>query len=77
VKVTIHLPAALYRDLCELTAATGEEGYTPAHYATELVTSELAARRLPRVAHGRNGGRPPKDAEPVPYRVVEACAENV
>lgn len=54
-RVVIRLPNALYRDLTELAARAEERGYGPASFATDLVCSELAARRLPKIAPARNG----------------------
>ena len=64
-RVSISLPDALYAELAEIAAATGERGYGPANWAGDLVSSELASRRLPKVKPGRYGGRitAPKPAE--------------
>jgi hypothetical protein len=56
-RVTISLPDGLYAELQEVSAATNEHGYGPAHWVTDVVASELASRRLPRVARGSLGPR--------------------
>ncbi len=48
--LTIKLPDALYDDLAALARAFGEPGYGPRMLATDLVASELAARRLSRLS---------------------------
>jgi hypothetical protein len=70
-RVTIALPDSLYAELREVSAAAGEPGYGPARWAGEIVASELAARRLPRMVQGRNGARitADKPTEPVTYHV--------
>ena len=58
-KVTIALPDVLYAELQEMATAIDEYGYGPAHWAGDLIASELAARRL------RKGGlRIKTEAEP-------------
>lgn len=57
-RITIELSDALYAEL--KTAAKSCEGgpnYRAENWASDLVASELAARRLPNVEQGRNGGR--------------------
>jgi hypothetical protein len=66
--IRIVLAPALYAELCEVAAGLNEPGYSPAKFATDLVASEMAARRLPRVAPGRCGAHL-KTGEPEPYRV--------
>lgn len=56
-RVTIALPDALYAELKEVSTATEERGYGPAHWAGDLICAELAARRLPKVRVGANGPR--------------------
>jgi hypothetical protein len=54
--VTIELPDVLYSDLEREAAALAtldEPRYSPANWAADCVTSELAARRLPRVSRSR------------------------
>ena len=48
-RVTIALPDALYAELQEAATAIDEFGYGPANWAGDLIASELAARRLPKV----------------------------
>ena len=57
VQVKISLPDGLFAELQAASAAIGERGYGPAHWATDCVAAELAARRLPRVALGSHGPR--------------------
>ncbi len=59
-RVTIQLPNALYRDLAELAARSEERGYGPSAFATDLVCSELAARRLPKIAPARFNASEPE-----------------
>ena len=50
-----------------------EPNYGPAEFASDLVVSELAARRLPRIAPGRYGARvigAEKPTEPVRHRLL-------
>ena len=56
-KVVISLPDTLYGELCEVSAAMNEPGYGPASFATDLVASELAARRLSKIPEARYGAR--------------------
>lgn len=70
-QVTIALPDGLYAELREVSKAAGEPGYGPAHWAGDLIASELASRRLPRVAKGRLGARVSSgDVELKTYRAV-------
>jgi hypothetical protein len=74
--VTIHLPDSLYAELAEVAAAIEEPGYTAQRWAEDLVSSELAARRLPKISQGRNGPRikdGAEDIEPSGYRVSFAA----
>lgn len=71
--VTICLPEALYAELAEVAAAIEEPGYTAQRWAEDLVSSELAARRLPKVAQGTHGPRIKAGnaaEEPNEYRVM-------
>ena len=71
MQIKISLNDVLYAELQEVSRATGEQGYGPADWASDLIASELAARRLPRVTPGRNGGRHQgADVEPITHRVV-------
>jgi hypothetical protein len=58
-RVTISLPDGLYAELQEVSAMTGEKGYSPAIWAADFIASEMASRRLPRVSAGRYGARVP------------------
>ncbi len=59
-RITIELPESLYAELETVAkACEGGNNFGPAQWASELVASELAARRLPNVEPGRNGGRAP------------------
>ena len=49
MQVTITLNDELYRELQSASQAMLEMGYTPARFATEIVESDLASRRLPKV----------------------------
>ena len=70
MQIKISLNDVLYAELQEVSRATGEVGYSPADWAGELIASELAARRLPRVTPGRNGGRHQgADVGPVEHRL--------
>jgi hypothetical protein len=68
--IRISLPDGLYRELQEVSAAAKEPGFGPAHWAGELVASELAARRLPSVSLGSHGPRITAAAEPECHRVL-------
>ena len=70
-KVTIALPDALYAELQEAATAIDEYGYGPANWAGDLIASELAARRLPRVTRqAPDHGPRIKAAEPEPCHVL-------
>jgi hypothetical protein len=69
-KIVIALPDGLYAELQEATAATKEPGYRPEDWASEVIASELAARRLPRFTLGGRGLRPGGAVDPVTHRVV-------
>ena len=56
--IKIHLPDALYTELAELAATFSEEEFGPVRCATEILTAELASRRLPKVAPPKYGARP-------------------
>jgi hypothetical protein len=72
-KVSIALPDGLYLELQQAAAAMQEPGYTATHFATDVLASELASRRLPRVAQGRYGARVIESApveQPEPCRLL-------
>lgn len=72
-KVSINLPTELFRELKTAAASMCEVGYGPANFATDVLASELASRRLPRVTQGRNGARvieTSKPAEMVTHRIA-------
>jgi hypothetical protein len=71
-KVSIALPDGLYLELQQAAAAMQEPGYIATHFATDVLASELASRRLPKVAQGRYGARviETKPAEPVTHRIL-------
>jgi hypothetical protein len=69
-RITIALPDGLYMELCEVAADAGEVGYGPAHWASDVIASELAARRLPKIAPARYGARvaePERETELEPH----------
>lgn len=71
-KVSIALPNELYAELEAWAELMREPGYGPASFATDVLASELASRRLPHVSQGRYGARviETKPAEqPQPYRL--------
>lgn len=47
MQITITLNDELYRELQRVSADVREMGYSPERWASELVESELATRRLP------------------------------
>ena len=49
-RITVLLPDALYSELQEVAAAVDEPGYGAGRWANDLIASELAARRLPKVS---------------------------
>ncbi len=49
----IRLPDGLYTELAEITAQINEPGYGPKSWATDLIASELASRRLSRLSQPR------------------------
>lgn len=75
--IRILIPPVLYAELCEAAASKNEPGFGPAAYATELVISEMAARRLPKITPARNGARVAAKAgtEPERYRIVLPVTE--
>jgi hypothetical protein len=77
-KVSIALPNALYAELEAWAELMREPGYGPASFATDVLASELASRRLPRVVQGRYGARviEMKSAEP-PQRYRLHLPENM
>jgi hypothetical protein len=59
-RVLIRIPSVLYKELAAVAhsaARTAGGNYTPELWATEVLTSELASRRLPRVPEGSHGPR--------------------
>ncbi len=64
-KVSIKLSTELYRELQSAAASMREPGYSAVNFITDVLTSDLASRRLPRMVLGRLGGRltVPKPAE--------------
>jgi hypothetical protein len=74
-KVSISLPNELYAELQAAAESMQEPGYGPVNFATDVLASELASRRLPKVTQGRYGARvieakPAEHTEPVPYRLL-------
>ena len=72
-KVSIKLSTELYRELQSAAASMQEPGYSAVNFITDVLTSDLASRRLPRMALGRLGGRvttSTKTAELEPFRVL-------
>jgi metal-responsive CopG/Arc/MetJ family transcriptional regulator len=71
-KVSIKLPTELYRELQSAAASMQEPGYSAVNFITDVLTSDLASRRLPRMALGRLGGRvtvAKDNSEPVSHRL--------
>ena len=71
-KVSIKLPTELYRELQSAAASMQEPGYSAVNFITDVLTSDLASRRLPRMARERLGGRvtvTKDNAEPVSHRL--------
>jgi hypothetical protein len=71
-KVSIKLSTELYRELQSAAASMQEPGYSAVNFITDVLTSDLASRRLPRMALGRLGGRvtvAKDNTEPVTHRV--------
>jgi len=71
-KVSIKLSTELYRELQSAAASMREPGYSAVNFITDVLTSDLASRRLPRMALGRLGGRvtvAKDNTEPVTHRV--------
>jgi hypothetical protein len=56
-KIQLTLPPKLFRELQAGAAAMQQPGYGPVRFATDLLASELASRRLPKVGPGRCGAR--------------------
>ena len=77
--VTIRLPDALFAELQSAAEATKERGYGPASWAGDLVSSELAARRLTSVSLGSHGPRigTAIETEPEGHRVLWPEMESV
>jgi len=72
MKVSIKLSTELYCELQQAAASMQEPGYSAVNFITDVLTSDLASRRLPRMARERLGGRVTvcKDnAEPVSHRL--------
>lgn len=57
-EIRISLAPALYAELAEVASTMNEPGFGPARCAQEILESELAARRLRRVAPPKYGARP-------------------
>jgi hypothetical protein len=77
-RITISLPDALFAELQSAANATEVRGYGPAHWAGDLVASELASRRLPSVSMGSHGPRiMATETEPDGHRVVCPEMESV
>jgi hypothetical protein len=70
--IKIFLPTELFRELQSAAESMQEPNYGPTHFATDVLASELASRRLSRVAQGRCGARviETKPIEPVAHRVA-------
>ena len=71
-KVSINLSTELYRELQAAAASMQEPGYSAVNFITDVLTSDLASRRLPRMALGRLGGRvtvAKDNTEPVSHRL--------
>ena len=71
-KVSIKLSTELYRELQSAAASMQEPGYSAVNFITDVLTSDLASRRLPRMARERLGGRvtvAKDNTEPVTHRV--------
>jgi hypothetical protein len=71
-KVSITLPTELYKELQSAAASMREPGYSAVNFITDVLTSDLASRRLPRMALGRLGGRvtvTKDNTEPVSHRL--------
>lgn len=70
-RVSIALPDALYRELQQAAAMMDEPGYGPVNFATDVLASELASRRLPKVTQGAYGPRimAERPAEPEAHRI--------
>jgi hypothetical protein len=49
-RITFLLPDALYSELEQVAAEADERGYNAEKWANDLIASELAARRLPKVS---------------------------
>lgn len=56
-RITVVLPNALYSELQEAAANVDEPGYDAQRWANDLIASELAARRLPKISQGMLGAR--------------------
>lgn len=56
--IRLLLAPALYRELAEMAAKFDEPGFGPTRCAEEILVSELASRRLPKVERGAHGARP-------------------
>lgn len=59
--VTIQLPDTLYAELQEAARAIGERNYGPRLWATDLIASELASRRLRKIDHLGTEPKPNQD----------------
>jgi hypothetical protein len=71
-KVSIKLSTELYRELQSAVASMQEPGYSAVNFITDVLTSDLASRRLPRMARERLGGRvtvAKDNTEPMSHRL--------
>ena len=71
-KVSINLSTELFRELQSAAASMREPGYSAVNFITDVLTSDLASRRLPRMARERLGGRvtvAKDNIEPVSHRL--------
>jgi hypothetical protein len=69
-RIEIALTERQYAQLREVSSAACEKNYSPEMWAAEVVSSELAARRLPTIAPGRLGARMTTETDTDRYRVV-------
>jgi hypothetical protein len=71
-KVSINLSTEMFKELQTAAASMQEPGYSAVNFITDVLTSDLASRRLPRMARERLGGRvtvSKEDVEPVSHRL--------
>jgi hypothetical protein len=72
MRVSIKLSTELYRELQSAAASMQEPGYSAVNFITDVLTSDLASRRLPRMAQERLGERvtvSKDNTEPVSHRL--------